>query len=222
MRRSALLPVLFLLLLCAVLRAEKYDIDQYGATVNVPDGEGWFRRGGPTLRVGEFAVFALNSTTKGHFGVAVVPGYPTNDIRHGTVLARVMDTIRALGFEPSRQRFGTQNDQPYVEVIGGLKALTGENYVMVARGILRNGFLFITLQADKGADEDADRAEFMAHIESLRFETAATLERPQIEAQIPQLVPWFYRTYRVAALAASVLVPGFFVMLFITRHRRSR
>lgn len=222
MRRFSLLPVLFLLLFAGIVRAEKYDIDQYGATVNVPDGEGWFRRGGPTLRVGEFVVFALNSTTKGHFGVAVIPGYPTNDIRHGTVLARVMETIRALGFEPSRQRFGTQIDQPYVEVIGGLKAPTGDNYVMVARGILRNGFLFITLQADKGADEDADRPEFMAHIETLKFETAATLERPQIEAQMPQLIPWYYRTYRVALLAASMLVLGFFVMLFITRHRSSR
>lgn len=222
MRRFALLPVLFLLLLCTALRAEKYDLDQYGATVNVPDGEGWFRRGGPPLKVGEFVVFALNSTTKGHFGVAVIPGYPTNDIRHGTVLARVMETMRGLGFEPSRQRFGNQNDQPYVEVIGGLKVPDGDNFVMVARGVLRNGFLFITLQADKGGDEEADRPDFMAHIETLRFEVASTLERPQIEAQIPQLVPWYYRTYRVAVLAASLLVVGFFGMLFITRHRSSR
>ena len=222
MRRFALLPVLFLLLLCSAVRAEKYDIDQYGATVNVPDGEGWFRRGGPTLKVGEFVVFALNSTTKGHFGVAVIPGYPTNDIRHGTVLARVMETIRGLGFEPSRQRFGTQNDQPYVEVVGGLKVPEGDNFVMVARGILRNGFLFVTLQAAKGADEDADRPEFMAHIETLRFETAATLERPQIEARVPEIGKWYYRAFRVAALAGSALVLGFFVMLFITRHRSSR
>jgi hypothetical protein len=199
--------------------AERYDLDQYGATVNVPSEEGWFRRGGPQLPVGEFAVFAVNSTTKAHFGVAAIPGYPTNDVRHSTVLGRIMDIMRTMAFEPARQRFGEHNGQNYVEVIGHHTTEGGEKFVSVARGILRNSFLFITIHARKGEDSEADQPEFMAHIETLGFDAVTSYSDFTIATKIPQLIPWHYRAYRGAAILAGLLVLAFAGMMFATRNR---
>ena len=209
--------VALLLIFTAPLRADRFDIDQYKATVNVPDTAGWFRKGGPQLRAGEFVVYAVNSSDKGRFGVAAIPGFPTSDLHHPTVLNRVMEVIRGEGFEPTRQRFGT-NDE-YVEIIGNAGAENEEKFVIVARAILRSPVLFITLQAAKGGDEDANKPEFMAHIETLNFDVEAGYSEFQIAPDIAQLIPWHYRAYRGAALAAIVLSLGFFVMLFITRKR---
>ena len=218
MLRFALLALL--IALTAQLRAERYDLDRYKATVNVPDTDGWFRKGGPQLRTGEFAVYAVNSSNKGRFGVAALPGFPTTDIRHATVLSRIMETMRGEGFEPTRQRFGTQEDLPYVEIIGSGAAENGDKFVMVARAVLRNSFLFIAFQASKGGDDDADKPEFMAHIETLRFDVPTGYSEFKISTEIPQLLPWHFRAYRVAALAAGTLALAFCVMLFVTRHRQ--
>ena len=222
MRRFALLPVLLLLLLSTPLRAERYDIEKHSAVVNIPDSEGWFRRAGPPLRVGEFVVFAYNSSTKGFFGVAAIPGFPTTDIRHPNVLSRIMDTMRALGPEPTRQRFGTHNDLDYVEVIGGSTTDTGDKFVTVARGVLRNQSLYITMQSSKGAEEDADKPEFMQNIETLRFNVPVVYERIDISTTDPHLKRWHGRVFRIAALLVAVLAPAFFGMLFITRRDNSR
>ncbi len=221
MSRLALLAVLLLVLLSATLRAERYELNAYGATVDIPSGEGWFRRGGPQLRTGEFPAFAMNSTTKAIFGVAAIPGYPTNDVRHATVISRLSELMRNLGHEPARQRFGIQDDQDYVELIGSQTADSGDKFVMVARGLLKNGNLFITLQSAKGTDEDADRPEFMAHIETLNFNRKLEYATLDIATKLPQLIPWHYRAYRAAAVAAGGLTLAFAVMIFVTRKRHS-
>jgi hypothetical protein len=215
-----ILLVIALLVAALGARAERIDIDTFSASINVPDSEGWFRRGGPQLRTGEFVVYAVNSTTKGFFGVAAIPGYPTSDVRHATVLGRIMETMRGSGFEPTRQRFGTQGDQPYVEVIGGHTTDIGTPFIMVARGMLTKAHLFITLHAVPGHDADADKPEFMAYIETLTFNAPVAVANYDISTKIPQLIPWHYRAYRGAALAAALLVVSFFIMLFVTRERR--
>ena len=218
MFRFVLFAVLFIL--SAPLRAERYDLDKYKAVVNVPDTSGWFRKGGPTLRAGEFAVYAVNSTDKGRFGVAAIPGFPTSDIRHATVLNRIMEVVRGEGFEPTRQRFGTNENQEYAEIVAGASLENGDKFIMVARAVLKNTFLFITLQAAKGVDEDADKPEFMVHIETLRFDVPTGYSEFRIATDIPQLIPWHYRAYRGAALAVGVLSLGFLLMLFVTRKSR--
>lgn len=223
MNPSRLRAALFFLLIFAVssLRAERYDLEKYGATVDVPSSDGWFRKGGPQLPVGEFAVFAENSTTKARFGVAAIPGYPTSDIRHRNILERIMELMRSMGFEPGRQRFGEFNGQNYVEVIGLLTNDKGEKFVAVARGILRNTFLFIGIHAAKGDDAAADEPSFMANIETINFEVAAAYSEFKIATEIPQLIPWHYRAYRGAAAVAGLLVISFFAMILVTRkHAR--
>lgn len=215
MFRFALVAIL--LILTAPLRAERFDIDQYKASVNVPDTKGWFRKGGPQLRSGEFVVYAVNSSDKGRFGIAAIPGFPTNDLRHDTVQKRVMEVMAGEGFEPTRQRFGT-NDE-YVELVGGAGKENEEKFIMVARAILRNSVLFITFQAAKGIDEDANKAEFMTHIETLNFNVEVGYSAYQIAPDIEQLIPWHRYAYRGAVLAVVVLSLSFCVMLFITRKR---
>lgn len=211
--------LIVLIALATSLRAERVELDQYKAIVIAPEGEGWFRKGGPQLRTGEFAVYALNSTDKSRFAVAAIPGFPTSDIRHATVLNRIMEVMRAESFEPSRQRFGDQEDMPYVEVIGSATAENGDKFVMVARGILHNALLFITLHSAKGDDEAADQPGFMANIETLRFNVSASYSEFKIATEIPRLIPWHYRAYRGAAALAALLTLAFFGMLFITRTR---
>jgi hypothetical protein len=214
--------VLVLLLLVAWrAQAEPYVIDKYGATVNMPDGEGWFRRGGPTLPSGEFAAFAINSSTKAFFGVAVIPGFPTNDLRHASVLSRIMDTMRVLGVEPARQRFDDQTSPPYVEVIGTSKLESGESVVCVARGILRNSFLFIAFHTRPGVDADADQPAFMSNIETLRFDAPLEYVNFDISTTIPKLIPWHYRAYRGGAAMAVLLALAFGVMMLISRRKRT-
>ena len=217
MWKAALLSLV--LLFVTQLHAERYDLDKYGATVDVPSSDGWFRKGGPQLPVGEFAVFAINSTTNAYFGVAAIPGYPTNNVQHATVLSRIMELMRSLGSEPGRQRFGELDGQNYVEVIGHHTSEKGEKFVSVARGILRNSFLFITIHAAKGEDAAADEPSFMANIETLGFDAVTTYSDFKLETDIPRLIPWHYRAYRGAALLAALFVMAFFAMLFVTRTR---
>ena len=219
-RRILALFSLLLLLAAAPLHAERYELEKYGATVDVPSSAGWFRKGGPQLPVGEFAVFAENSTTKARFGVAAIPGYPTNDIRHAAVLSRIMELMRSMGLEPSRQRFGQHNELDYVEVIGAMTNDKQEKFVAVARGFLRDSFLFITLHAAKGEDAAADEPSFMAHIETVNFEVAATYSDFKISTEIPTLIPWHYRAYRGAAALAVLFVISFFLMLLLARSSR--
>lgn len=217
--RAILLSIL--LLASPSLHAERYDLEKYGASIDVPSSDGWFRRGGPQLPVGEFAVFAENSTTNARFGVAAIPGYPTTDIRHAAVLARIMELMRSMGFEPTRQRFGDLNGQSYVEVIALRTADNGEKFVSVARGVLHGTFLFISLHSAKGEDALADEPAFMANIETLSFGVAAAYSSFEIATDIPQLDTWHYRAYRGAAALAGLFVVAFFAMLFATRHRRA-
>ena len=212
--------LLFVLLVTARLHAEPYALDKYGATVNMPDGEGWFRRGGPTLPSGEFAAFAINSSNKSHFGVAAIPGFPTTDLRHPSVLSRIMDTMKIIGLEPKRQRFDDQSTPPYVEVIGTSTLESGETFVSVARGTLKNSNLFIAFHTRPGVDADADQPAFMSNIETLRFDAPLEYVNFDIATTIPKLIPWHYRAYRGGAAVAVLLVLAFGVMMIITRRKR--
>jgi hypothetical protein len=212
--------LLFVLLVTCRVQAEPYALDKYGATLNMPDGDGWFRRGGPTLPSGEFAAFAINSSNKSFFGVAAIPGFPTNDLRHASVLSRIMDTMRVLGVEPKRQRFDDQSSLPYVEVIGTSTLESGEAFVSVGRGILKNSYLFIAFHTRPGVDADADQPAFMSNIETLRFDARLEYTNFNISTTIPKLIPWHYRAYRGGAAVAVLLVLAFGVMLISTRRRR--
>jgi hypothetical protein len=220
MLKAALLS--FFLLFSVTLHAERYDLDKYAASVDVPSSDGWFRKGGPQLPVGEFAVFATNSSTNANFGVAAIPGYPTSDVRHATVLARIMELMRMMGYEPSRQRFGEHAGQNYVEIIGVHTAEDGRKFVGVARGILQNTFLFISIHTAKGEDAAADEPSFMANIETLSFEVTPAYSSYKIATDIATLLPWHYRAYRGAAALAGLFVISFFLMLFLTRKRAQR
>ncbi len=196
-------------------------MERYGATVNLPDGDGWFRRGGPTLSSGEFAVFAINSTNKSHFGVAAVPGFPTSEIRHSTVLNRVMEVMRTLGIEPQRQRFGEQDGRPYIEIIGTATLDSGETFVSVARGILKSNFLYAAIHTKHGVDADADHVEFMSNIETLNFDATPQILHFDIATTIPTLIPWHYRAYRAGALVAVLLMIAFVIMIIVSRQKKS-
>jgi hypothetical protein len=219
MLRSALAFLFLILLLPA--QAERYIMERYGATVNLPDGDGWFRRGGPGLSSGEFAVFALNSISKSHFGVAVAPGFPTNDVRHSTVLNKMMEIMRTFGIEPHRQRIGEHNDHPYIEIIGTTKLDSGESYVSVARGVLKNTYLYVVIHTKSGVDADADQIEFMNNIETLNFDATPQVLNFNIATTIPALLPWHYRAYRGGAAMAVLLMIAFVIMLIVTRTKKA-
>jgi hypothetical protein len=213
MQRIATL--LLIILLLAPARAEQWISDEYRCSLTLPEGEVWVR-GAPTrVPSGEMVYLSSHPETKQTVAVIVIPRIPSNVLNNPAVISRIMEDLVGLGFAVVGHAPVKIGDTEVLEFLATRKESATIDLICVARAIMRENTIYLTMTAAPGGEEKAQDKHFLRVIDTFTLaNTTAVLRNPMLDPLFPN-----YRfTYiACAAAVAGLLFISVFVIFFSRR-----
>jgi hypothetical protein len=209
---------LLAILLClfpTLLRAEEIALNQHYCVITLPEGQTWNRNAPLRLPDGEIIFDADRFDTQQQFYVAVLPNNPSADIGNPGSIARVLATLRVLGYTVTEPKPIQWKERNFVEFFGTRKRGTFDD-VVVARATVKDKTIYILATAGRGSEERAADPKFTAILEGFQFSQGSAFLPP---ASASPLFPLYRIATWSCAAAAGMLVVFFGIVLLTTRRR---
>lgn len=212
-----LLLAFFLLLVPLMGLGQDIVLDTYECALSLPAGEGWQRGYAQKLPEGEMIFSATRPESRQVFAVSLLPDMPSTDITNPGIVARVLETLGALGYKPGTPAFIDWKGQKCVQIFARRDEAAARDFICVVRAVMRGRNIFVVMTVGRGDEDRVKDPLFMRVVESFRF-----LEAPAHTYSVYSSP--FFSLYRISAYTcggAAVVLVAIFIVIMTTVKRRS-
>lgn len=220
------LLLLFLFAFVAVLRADELAFETYSCAITMPEGEVWQRGLPQAIKGGENIYLIYQPEENSRFAICVLNNVPAFDLNNEGVVSIALHALSDFGLQSQPPKLVRGEHISYLQFVakrpdpGGAKpgAKPEKPDVCVARAYLHEKTLYLVLMIGPGDAEKADDKHFTRILDTFHFLDPAA-DGPPLTAS--PFFTLYYRGSYVCFGLAGLLATLFFIVMYVTRRRRS-